>query len=99
MAVTMTSNVITIADDATFSVSGGNSTIAMVSENNTGYGLAWGFSYSSASTIIIFDPQGKGSTGNADNKLCMAGGGNSNVSTFKNRIGGSKNFTFALFNG
>jgi len=97
MASHITSNTITIADDAQFTVQGGNSSLCMVSENNSGIGLAWGFNYSAGNTIIIYDPSSKGSTGNADNKLCLAGQSNSSTAIFINRIGASKTFGFMVF--
>ena len=97
MASHITSNTITIADDAQFTVVGGNSTLVLVSENNSGFGLAWGFNYSAGNSIIVYDPSSKGSTGNADNKLCLAGQSNSSTAIFINRIGASKTFGFMVF--
>ena len=97
MASHITSNTITIADDAQFTVVGGNSSLCMVSENNSGFGLAWGFNYSAGNSIIVYDPSSKGSTGNADNKLCLAGQSNSSNGIFINRIGASKSFGFMVF--
>jgi len=97
MASHITSNTITIADDAQFTVVGGNSTLVLVSENNSGIGLACGFNYSAGNSIIVYDPSSKGSTGNADNKLCLAGQSNSSNGIFINRIGASKSVGFMVF--
>lgn len=100
IAQIQTGGSVTIADDAsiTLSTSDCNGAIVSVYGTSTGIAILFFVTYTAIAQIIS-DPGNAGSATDTDSKLCMIKTTNSHALTFKNRSGSSQTFKIAQIGG
>jgi hypothetical protein len=100
MAQIQTGGAITIADDASITLSSTINEGALISVHHNTLGAAVLFYVTFASVAqIISDSSSLGSATDTDGKMCMIKTANSHAMTFKNRLGSSVTFKFAQLGG
>jgi hypothetical protein len=85
----------TVADDGTLSANILNSSMLMVSDNNTGDGGLFFCCYTSATITLLSDPNNKFATSITAGRICVTKSAGSYAFTITNKTGGTKNITFA----
>jgi hypothetical protein len=100
MAQIQTGGAVTIADDAsiTLSTSSNQGSLISVYHNTFGSAVLFYVTYSAVAQIIS-DPDSLGSASDTDGKMCMIKAGDSHSMTFKNRLGSSVTFKIAQLGG
>jgi hypothetical protein len=82
-----------VADDGTLTLSVTNTSLVFIAENNTGTGALFFCGYASATITKISDPSNMFDTADTAGKLCIFKNAVTDVTTIKNRLGGSRNIT------
>jgi hypothetical protein len=82
---------VTIADDATLTVSVSDNSIILISENTAGRSALFHGGYA-AGTVKISDPSSIYDNADTDAKVCVYKSNNTKNITIKNRLGGSRDF-------
>jgi hypothetical protein len=80
-------------DDEVKTISAGNVTFIMVSDNNTGGGALFFASYASGTVVKIADPSNFGSVTDLDGFVCVYKNASSATINVKNRLGSTKSIT------
>jgi hypothetical protein len=82
-----------VADGATLTLSVTNTALVFIAENNTGTGALFFCGYASGTITKISDPSNIFDTADTAGKLCIFKNAVTDVTTIKNRLGGSRNIT------
>jgi hypothetical protein len=80
-------------DDEVKTISAGNVTFIMVSDNNTGGGALFFASYASGTVVKIADPSNFGAVTDLDGFVCVYKSASSATINVKNRLGSTKSIT------
>ena len=90
---------VSVADDATFSLSSSSCNSALVSVYDTTSGAGGVFFISYSSTAILVANAGSASATDLDGNMCVYKSAASHSATFKNRLGATKSFNVVQLGG
>ena len=87
-----------LADSATQTLTGSNSTLVFISNNTVGDGALFFLCYKSGTVVLIADPNSAFAASDTATKVCVFKSVNTNTFTLKNRTGGTRSFTVGKIN-
>jgi len=90
---------VSVADDATISLSSGSCSSAIVSVYETSGGVGGVFFITYSGTAVLIASSGSVAATDSDGNMCVYKSASSHTATFKNRMGGTKTFSIAQLGG